>query len=105
MRTASADKQAAQQAAVAAALADRRTAQQAAITATLANLPSDLGRDRIFSTAASAAFWGVSVPHWRRMYRDGKVPRPIKIGERKLGWRLGTLIDGLKAREQPPSDA
>jgi predicted DNA-binding transcriptional regulator AlpA len=70
-----------------------------AATATLANLPTDLGRNRILDTAASAAFWSVSLPHWRRMYRAGKVPQPIKIGTRKLGWRLGSLIDALEARE------
>ena len=68
-------------------------------TATLANLPTDLGRNRILDTAASAAFWSVSLPHWRRMYRAGTVPPPIKIGSRKLGWRLGSLIDALEARE------
>jgi predicted DNA-binding transcriptional regulator AlpA len=33
------------------------------------------------------------------MYRTGAVPKPIKIGERKLGWRIGALVDALKARE------
>ncbi len=65
---------------------------------TLNNLPSDLGRSRILDAEASAAFWGVSLPHWRRLYRAEKVPRPIKIGDRKLGWRIGDLADGLAKR-------
>ena len=48
----------------------------------------------------ASAFWGVSLPHWRRLYRTGKVPHPIKVGERKLGWRVGALADALNARER-----
>ena len=72
--------------------------KRAVIEATLSSLPAELRRDRILSAAASATFWGVSLPHWRRLYRAGKVPHPIKIGERKLGWRIGTLADALEAR-------
>ncbi len=80
--------------------ADERAAEKrAAVAATLANLPSDLGRNRVLDAAASSAFWGVSLPHWRRLYRAGKVPRPIKVGERKLGWRIGPLVDALAARD------
>jgi predicted DNA-binding transcriptional regulator AlpA len=80
-------------------LADERAAEKrAAVAATLANLPPDLGRNRILDASAASAFWGVSLPHWRRLYRTGKVPRPIKIGERKLGWRVGVLSDALTAR-------
>ena len=77
------------------AAADKR----AAIEATLSSLPAELRRDRILSAAASATYWGVSLPHWRRLYRTGKVPHPIKVGERKLGWRVGALADALNARE------
>jgi predicted DNA-binding transcriptional regulator AlpA len=79
--------------------ADKRAAEKRAATAaTLANLPSDLARSRVLNAAASAAFWGVSLPHWRRLYRKGKVPQPIKVGERKLGWRIGALADALAVR-------
>jgi predicted DNA-binding transcriptional regulator AlpA len=80
--------------------AERKAAERrAAVAVTLANLPSDLGRSRVLDAAAASAFWGVSLPHWRRLYRAGKVPRPIKIGERKLGWRVGTLADCLSMRD------
>ncbi|HEY8009175.1 MAG TPA: hypothetical protein VIE66_20875 [Methylocella sp.] len=62
-------------------------------------LPSELTLHRILSSSQAAQLWGVSVPHWRRLYRAHKVPAPIKIGDRKLGWRASDLIDGLKARE------
>lgn len=76
----------------------RAEQRKAEVAAVLGNLPSDLGRNRILDAAAASAFWGVSLPHWRRLYRAGKVPHPIKIGERKLGWRIGTLADALEAR-------
>ena len=80
--------------------ADQRAAEKkAAVAATLADLPSDLGRSRILDAAMASAFWGVSLPHWRRLYRTGKVPRPIKVGERKLGWRIGDLADALAERD------
>lgn len=62
-------------------------------------LPTELTPYRILNSAQAAQFWGVSVPHWRRLYRNHKVPVPIKIGDRKLGWRARDLIDGLKVRE------
>jgi|SRR5262245_50927312 hypothetical protein len=97
MRTASADRRIARKA--------QSTDKQAAVAAILASLPADLGRERILGSAASAAFWGVSLPQWRRLYRAKKVPPPTEVGERKLGWRVAVLIDGLKARERTTSDA
>jgi predicted DNA-binding transcriptional regulator AlpA len=63
-------------------------------------LPIGAARHRILDSASASKFWGVSLPHWRRLYRDEKVPRPLKIGDRKLGWQLGTLIDALEARSR-----
>ena len=77
----------------------KAASKRAAVAAALASLPSDLGRNRVVDSAVAAAFWSVSVSHWRRLYRAGKVPQPIKIGERKLGWRVGTLADALAARD------
>ena len=76
-----------------------RKVTPAQVEATLAGLPTPFGGSRILTSAEAARFWGVSLPHWRRMTRDGKVPNPIRIGERKLGWRIGVLVDALKARE------
>jgi predicted DNA-binding transcriptional regulator AlpA len=61
-------------------------------------LPSDLAHHRMVPTVEAASFWGVSVSHWRRLYRAKKVPGPVKIADRKLAWSLGSLIDGLAAR-------
>jgi prophage regulatory protein len=65
---------------------------------TLANIPSDLSRDRLLGSGQSAEFLGLSVAHFRRLYRTNKVPAPIRIGERKYAWRLGILIDFVAAK-------
>jgi predicted DNA-binding transcriptional regulator AlpA len=62
------------------------------------SLPAELARHRILNSSQSAAFINVSLPHFRRMYRNGSVPKPIQMGARKLGWRIGDLIDWLASR-------
>lgn len=64
----------------------------------LDRLPPEIVRNRVLGTDDSAAFCGISVPHWRRMYRKGLVPAPLKLGTRKLGWRVGDLIEWLEGR-------
>jgi predicted DNA-binding transcriptional regulator AlpA len=70
------------------------------MSATLDSLPADIARHRVLTTAEAAKFWGISVPHWRRLYRDKVVPAPIQITERRYGWRVGDLIDALERRSQ-----
>jgi predicted DNA-binding transcriptional regulator AlpA len=65
-------------------------------------LSPEAERNRILDSAQASAFWGVSRSHWRRLYRSQQVPTPIKIGERKLGWRVGDLINGLNERANVP---
>jgi predicted DNA-binding transcriptional regulator AlpA len=59
----------------------------------LDSLPSDLSRDRLLKSNQTAEFLGISLPHLRRLQRSGAVPRPVRIGLRQYGWRLGELID------------
>jgi predicted DNA-binding transcriptional regulator AlpA len=66
----------------------------------LANIPSELNRERLLDTEQTAEFLGMSIPHLRRLYRSGKVPKPIRIGERKYSWPLGGLIDFVSAKTQ-----
>lgn len=61
-------------------------------------LPPELARHRVLDTAEAAAFCRLSVPHWRRMYRAGTAPKPIRLSERKYGWRAGDLVDWLERR-------
>jgi predicted DNA-binding transcriptional regulator AlpA len=62
--------------------------------------PTDLARKRVLDTPETAAFFNVSIPTLRRRYRSGKIPKPIKLCDRKLGWQLGTLIDCVESRTE-----
>ena len=57
------------------------------------NLPAFLDRHRILNTKQTAELLGFSVPHFRRLYRTGRVPKPQPIGGRKLGWPAGVILD------------
>jgi predicted DNA-binding transcriptional regulator AlpA len=61
-------------------------------------LPKDLARERVLSSAEAAQFIGLGIDRFRQLYRLGKAPKPILIGERKFGWKLGTLIDWVDER-------
>lgn len=63
-------------------------------------LPQGLEHHRILNSSQAAAFWGVSLPHWRRLYKASRVPSPIHISERKLGWRAVDLIEALESRSR-----
>ena len=63
-------------------------------------LPAEAERNRILDSTQAATFWGVSRAHWRRLYHARRVPMPIRIGERKLGWRVSDLIARLNERER-----
>jgi predicted DNA-binding transcriptional regulator AlpA len=62
------------------------------------DLPADLARHRILDSREAASLCKFSLPHWRRLYRAGSVPKPLKLRERKLGWRAGDLTDWLAER-------
>ena len=61
----------------------------------LNELPADFARHRVLNANEAAAFCSFSVPHWRRLYRAGRVPRPLQLSARKLGWRISDLIEWL----------
>jgi predicted DNA-binding transcriptional regulator AlpA len=62
------------------------------------SLPPAFEKSRILNCQQAAALANFSVPHWRRLYRAKKVPAPIKLGERKLGWRASELLNWLAER-------
>ena len=68
-------------------------------------LPADIARSQVLDSAAAASFWGVSLPQWRRLYRNKVVPPPIRVSARKLGWRVGDLVDALAARAAAVQEA
>ncbi|WP_131196854.1 helix-turn-helix transcriptional regulator [Lichenihabitans psoromatis] len=64
----------------------------------LDSVPAEYARNRVLDSQQAADFLNLSLPHFRRLYRLGKVPRPIKITERKLGWPFGLLNDFVASR-------
>jgi hypothetical protein len=54
----------------------------------LANLPSDLNRERLLGTEQTAEFLGISIPHFRRLYRAKKVPSGSKSAIANMGGGL-----------------
>jgi excisionase family DNA binding protein len=65
---------------------------------TFNHVESNLIRRRILSMRQAAELLGLSVPHLRRLVRNGSIPTPIKIGTRKLGWQAGVLFDFVEAK-------
>jgi predicted DNA-binding transcriptional regulator AlpA len=61
-------------------------------------LPASLNRDRVLDSAQTAIFLGISLAHFRRLYREKRVPPPILIGLRKYGWQAGVLVDFVAAK-------
>jgi predicted DNA-binding transcriptional regulator AlpA len=63
-------------------------------------LSPDLARNRVLNTAEAAALLNFSIPHFRRLYRSGIVPSPIRLSSRKLGWRVEDLITWINSRSR-----
>lgn len=61
-------------------------------------LPQDFARNRVVGSDEAARFLGFSIAHFRRLYRRRVVPSPIKISDRKYGWRVGDLADFAASR-------
>lgn len=61
-------------------------------------LPPALERDRVLDSEQAAALLGFSRAHFRRLYRAGKAPSPLRIGERKCGWQVGALKDWIASK-------
>jgi predicted DNA-binding transcriptional regulator AlpA len=59
---------------------------------------TEFQRSKLLGTTATAEFLNISVPHLRRCVREKKVPLPIRVGCRKLAWRVGDLIDFISAK-------
>jgi len=61
-------------------------------------LPPDLARNRLLDSTKAAALLGYSLAHFRRLYRTGKIPAPVKINGRKTGWPAWQLLDLASGR-------
>lgn len=63
-----------------------------------ADAQSQIAMARVVGSAEAAAFCNYSLAHWLRLTREGKVPAPVRLGARKLGWRIGSLVNFVNER-------
>jgi predicted DNA-binding transcriptional regulator AlpA len=75
------------------------------MSSALDSLPAEIGRHRILDTAETCQFVSVSVAQWRRMRSLGETPAAIMIGSKKMGWRVGDLVDWIASRSQAKAAA
>jgi prophage regulatory protein len=54
----------------------------------------------VLRTKDAAHFVGVSLFHFRRLHALGHLPAPIRLSERRLGWRLHDLDLWLESRRE-----
>jgi predicted DNA-binding transcriptional regulator AlpA len=64
------------------------------------DFPIEIARQRVLETREACAFVSISDAEWRRMRVLGETPPAVKIGSRKLGYTLGSLIDWIAARTE-----
>jgi len=57
----------------------------------LLHLDSSIVSCRLLSSKQTAALLNCSTVHLRRLAQSGKIPKPIRIGDRKLAWRASEI--------------
>jgi predicted DNA-binding transcriptional regulator AlpA len=62
-------------------------------------MPETIAMHCVLRANDAARFCGVSLSHFRRLHSRGQLPLPIRLGERRLGWRLGDLVAWLESRQ------
>lgn len=62
------------------------------------NLPDALLGERVINTQQAAGLLNVSVATVRRQCARGDIPRPIKLSERRIGWRVKDLLAHIQTR-------
>jgi predicted DNA-binding transcriptional regulator AlpA len=63
-------------------------------------LPDDAAQHRILNKYQVAELIGQHPAQVSRLVKAGRLPQPFRIGERKLGWRLGALLHHIAKAEQ-----
>ena len=64
----------------------------------MSTLPECLDQSRVLSARQAAEMFGVSIATFRRLHWSGKLPSPIQLSERRLGWRVRDLLEHLEKR-------
>jgi predicted DNA-binding transcriptional regulator AlpA len=62
------------------------------------NLSEALERRRVIAEAKAAELADLSLPHFRRLRRGHQGPRFVRLGERRIGYRVGDVLDWIDAR-------
>ena len=62
------------------------------------NLPTLPPECRVVSEAEAAAYCSLSLIHFRRLRREQKGPRHIRLGTRRVGYRVRDLLSWLEER-------
>src|SRR3569623_146604 len=62
------------------------------------NAAHDPAINYVLRSKDAARFIGCSLSHFRRLYAHGKLPAPIRLGERRLGWRIRDLDVWLESQ-------
>ena len=65
------------------------------------HLSPELNGRQLLGTRQLSSLLGCSVVHLRRLVRSGKLPPPIKIGDRKLAWRTADIASFIDAKHSP----
>lgn len=61
----------------------------------LSKLPDD---HRVLSEPDAAAYCGLSLVHFRRLRRDQKGPKHVRLSERRIGYRFSDLLSWIEQR-------
>jgi predicted DNA-binding transcriptional regulator AlpA len=64
----------------------------------LGAFPLEVARHRILDVKETAVFLSLSVPSVRRLHREKQIPEAVRLSARRIGWKLGDLLEWLEAR-------
>jgi excisionase family DNA binding protein len=53
---------------------------------------------RLLTSQEAARLLGLSLSHFRRLYRAGRLPKPVRIGARKCAFRQSDLQAAIEQR-------
>jgi predicted DNA-binding transcriptional regulator AlpA len=70
------------------------------VVADFSDLPIALAGKRVLPTKKACSFVGVSPTEWDRLRALGATPAPVKLGIRKLGCTVESLVGWIQARQQ-----
>jgi prophage regulatory protein len=62
---------------------------------------SDLNPLKVLDRKETAALLNVSTKTLDRLRSTGDFPQPVRVSERCIGWKVGTVAAWLAAREAP----